>query len=65
MILDNSTKKVSGVYKKWLQKSNLIFPLYENSNKEDIERFIDSNRYDEKTEYKVDFKKLKEEILNG
>lgn len=44
VILDNKTKKVSGVYEQWLSKSNQIYPAYINSSIDSILQFIQNTR---------------------
>lgn len=65
MILDNSTKKVSGVYKKWLKDSGYILPLYDNISEQKIIQFLDSVDLNKKKNYKIEFSELKEEIIHG
>lgn len=65
MILDNSTKKVSGVYKKWLENSGFILPLYDNITEEKITQFLKNIDINRKKEFKIDFSELKEEIIHG
>lgn len=66
IVLDNKTKKVSGVYNSWLSKTDLIFPLFEPKEVCEIEEFIDKLEMinNKKQEY-FDFSILKEEIING
>lgn len=67
IVLDNKTRKVSGVYEKWLSESKIIFPLYKNKNEKDLEKFIldviDNKKIS--NEVNIDFSKLREEINNG
>ena len=66
IVLDNKTKKVSGVYNSWLSKTDLIFPLFEPKEVCEIEEFIDKlEMIDIKKQEYFDFSILKEEIING
>lgn len=68
IILDNKTKKVSGVYNEWLRDCSYIFALFNQSDCTDIERFICKIANDEKKlepfSIKEKFYTLKEKI-NG
>lgn len=64
IILDNKTKKISGVYKKWLSKSDLIFPLFAEKNEDKLENFINcalNNKLD-KNKISFNFSLLIEEV---
>lgn len=62
-ILENKTKKVSGVYDKWLMGEK-IFPLYKEKDIEEIENFIVNNINFESSKLvnSVNFDEMKEAI---
>lgn len=62
IIIENKTKKVSGVYEKWLFKSDLIFPLYKK-NDSDLTKFIlEIHNNIKNNEINIDFNSLSEEV---
>lgn len=66
IIIDNKTKKVSGVYEKWLSKSDIIFPLYLKDDKE-LDAFLTKiiNKKIKSNKIEFDFRDLIEEVKNG
>ncbi len=67
IVMDNKTKKISGVYNAWLRQCANVFPIFADFNEKQTNTFIDFIQMQEEhgLNFELDFKKLEEEIISG
>lgn len=67
LVIDNKTRKVSGVYDEWLKDFSNIFPLFNSDNLDEIDKFVIENEENKRfCEFNMEnFTTLRKEIKNG